>query len=134
MPPCEHSYLKKEEKEIHDVGWKFASGICTIVLLSPSHSLSLSFFHFLLLANVEVVERGADELQGLVEGVRVQATGVQNVHSEAYVPARENIIERGHGMARARAPLFVTFGLKSRKLMFSQNVHTHMNDVHLILR
>lgn len=70
---------------------KFASRICTF-LAFRGPCLFLSFFHFLLLANVEVVERGADELQGLVQGVRVQATGVQNVHSEAYVSAEEKII------------------------------------------
>ena len=44
---------------------KFASRICTF-LAFRGPCLFLSFFHFLLLANVEVVERGADELQGLV--------------------------------------------------------------------
>ena len=77
-----------------------------IVVSSVSSPFLPPFFHFLLLANVEVVERGSDELQGLVQGVRIQATGVQNVHSEAYVPARESIIGRGH----------CTFGLISKKL------------------
>ena len=67
------------------------------------------YVHFILLADVEVVERGTDELQGLVQGVRVQATRVQNVHPKAYVPAIENEIT----LAGIRAP--------STKILFIQN-------------
>ena len=61
-----------------------------IVLLSwRSHVCNvtgLNCVHSILLADVEVVERGTDELQGLVQGVSVQATRVKNVHPKAYVP------------------------------------------------